>query len=146
MGHLRLKLFGDRQTRFGDAVGEISIGSFSEEFGVVTHYWAPRQYEEQWVSALGQLASGAVKGAIIASIDDPAIPGGRAWIWAFYRDGEDVVFQNILLFLDECAPAFSPTDPLPCVPDRETVSEDGEPISEWRVPLTGLETSVEVHE
>lgn len=144
MSRVALTLFAKKRTKFGDAVGRIQIGSFTEDFHVSAEYWKPQQYEEQWNEALRQLLLGASEGCFIASLDNPFVPGGRVFLWVFYRDGSDVVFQNLFLSLEECQPRFVPEEAREWIPVRETVSEDGDPISEWRVPFSNLKTSAEL--
>lgn len=144
MGQISLALFTGRHTPYGDAIGEIQIGSFREEFHLSTSYWTPRDYESQWREALHDLDLGASKGCLIASLDDPGSAGGRAFLWLFYRDGTDVVFQNQILLLADCDPPFVPSLAERWVPVRETVSEDGSPVSEWSVPFADLKFDVRI--
>lgn len=138
MSHISLILFEHERTPYGDLLGEIQIGDFAEKLHVATDYWEPRQYQEQWDDALSRLLSGAEKGAFITSLDDPRAAGGRAFLWLFYRGGADVVFQHQLLFLDDFGAPFDPHAAERWVPERETVSEEGDPISEWWIPFGGL--------
>ena len=55
-----------------------------------------------------------------------------------YCEGHDVFLQNHLLFLDQIDGVFDPSQPYAHIPSRETVSEDGEPISEWKITLDDL--------
>ncbi|MGE0784792.1 MAG: hypothetical protein AB7S26_03815 [Sandaracinaceae bacterium] len=144
MSVIEMTLHQGRRTEYDELLATIKIGDFCEQFPVSTVYWTPEQYLGQWRQALEELAAGSPKGCMIASVEDPDVVGSKAFLWIFYRDESDVVFQNMLLFLDDWRPDLTETASglSDWTPPREVVSEDGQRISEWRVPFSGLTTTV----
>jgi hypothetical protein len=53
--------------------------------------------------------------------------------------GQIDLWRDHLLFFDQLAVPFSPDSPMESLKDRETVSETGDPISEWSVKLSELD-------
>ncbi|HWM87279.1 MAG TPA: hypothetical protein VNO33_15615 [Kofleriaceae bacterium] len=117
--------------------GRIRIGGFEEEFEVSLEHWSGQDYERQWLQALEGLLSGGEKTALIASMTDPQTANFLFW-WPAYADGEDVVFQNGVLFMDELTGPFDPSRCDEFVLPREQVSETGDRISEWRAPAADV--------
>lgn len=122
----------------GIAHGRITIGSFSEVFEASLEFWTEDDYKRHWNSAIRRTTEGNVKSCLITSITNPQTANFLFW-WPVYRDGDQAVFQNQVLFLHESRASFNPAEPYDFVPDRETLSEDGAPVSEWRVPLACFE-------
>jgi len=117
--------------------GAIRLGDFEEAFEVSLEFWSPEDYERQWRQALEMLIDGGDRAALISSMTDPRSANFLFW-WPAYRDGDDVVFQSGVLFLEDLEETFDPARWDAHVPVRESVAESGEPISEWRVPLTDI--------
>jgi len=127
----------------GVAVGKIQIGSFSETFEVALNYWRQPDYRRQWYTGIKRIVDGSTTSCLITSIVDPSTANFIHW-WPIYRVDEEVVFQNHLLFMDAIAGGqFQDTDPYRFVPERETVSDDGESVSEWVAPLQSLKQFLE---
>ncbi len=121
--------------------GAIRIGDFDEEFELSLEFWSAEDYERQWRQALEALIDGADRAALISSMTDPRSANFLFW-WPAYRDGDDVIFQSGVLFLEDLDDTFDPARWDAHVPPRERVAETGEPISEWRVPLTDIRNFV----
>lgn len=137
MAKISICLNTQRRTPYGDLVGTIQVGVFEENFHVSTTRWEPDRYARQWSAALSGLTEGKPRGCFVCSMED-----SRAFLWCYYRLGEEVVFQNVMRFLDEVDSPLRQGSFESWVPARETVSEDGESISEWAIPLAGLTTAV----
>jgi CdiI N-terminal domain len=118
--------------------GRIRIGAFEEEFEASLEFWSPDDYQRQWRQALDVLLAGGDRAALIVSMTDPATANFLFW-WPAYRDGDDVVFQSGVLFLEDLEQAFEPARWAAHVPAREQRSDTGEPISEWRAPLADIQ-------
>jgi hypothetical protein len=69
---------------------------------------------------------------------DPQTANFIQW-WPLYRLDDTVHVQNQILFMDALPGPLLPHDPYVHVAERRTVSEDGSPISEWRVPVADVE-------
>jgi contact-dependent growth inhibition (CDI) system CdiI-like immunity protein len=120
------------KTRFG----EILIGSFRERFLSDMTFWTEAEYEGQWRDAVSQVVT-LDKAALITSITEPSTTNFIRW-WAMYRDGETVVFNDQVFFLSEAKEPFAAHATGRFVPERETVSETGQPISEWSTTTAAL--------
>jgi hypothetical protein len=121
----------------GGRFGRIVIGDFRERFLVSTAFWAPERYERQWVEAATQVLGGTRAG-LLTSMPDPATDD-VVRLWTMYPDGEWVRFQEQMVFLGEIADRFDPTQTGRFVHEREIVSEDGHPISEWSEKAIALQ-------
>ena len=110
--------------------GEIQIDDFREQFSVDFSFWKRADYQSHWRQASTALKAGRAV-SFIQSMCDPATANFYR-VWAAYPQGSEVIFQEQILFLDELEESFNPQHPhLNSLP-YESVSEDGEPISEWR--------------
>jgi hypothetical protein len=112
-----------------DKKSQIQIDDFRESFISDYAFWSKDQYEEQWEDGADVVRSG--KPAIfITSITDPETSNFiRTWV-CYPIDGQ-LVFQEVIVFLDEIGGPFDLSNPHKHVPKRETVTEDGDSISEW---------------
>lgn len=119
----------------GVRTGAIRIGDFEERFESSVEFWAPERYESQWAEALGRLSVKTPKSCLITSIADPTSANFLFW-WPMYLIGQEIHFQNHLLFFSEIKGAFDPTNPYVHIPERTILSEGGEPVSEWVLPFS----------
>ncbi|MEZ4299424.1 MAG: hypothetical protein R3B70_31020 [Polyangiaceae bacterium] len=136
MGTFDIRFLNDRPPvpPYDGAVGEISIDSFRERFVVDLSFWSRDRYMQQWVKAARDIVQ-KDRTALITSLVHPSSASFISW-WALYRDGESVVVQQQLCFIDALDRPFDPERVEEFVSPRETTSEDGQEISEW---LTTLE-------
>ncbi|MDA4848908.1 hypothetical protein [Hoeflea poritis] len=118
--------------------GSIRIGEFEEKFQTSLSYWNRERYFCQWKEALTRLIDGEKCSAIITNMYDPSIANFIIW-WPIYAIGEKVHFQNQVLLLAELEKTFDESDPYKSIPKRETISEDGEKISEWIIGISEVE-------
>jgi hypothetical protein len=122
----------------GEAWGRITVGDFSERFRAALCYWSASDYRASWRAASEVLETGpSATSCLVTSIIEPAM-SNYVMCWPLYRDGDLVRVQNSLIFLDELGSPFAPAAPWLSVLPRETVNEDGWPISEWSVPLAAV--------
>lgn len=111
--------------------GRILIGTFQEEFEMSFEYWTGAEYQRQWSNALDKALTEGTPVALITSLTDPATANYLSW-WPIYPIGRELVFQNAILFLNELSERFD-LDRYECyVSSREVLTENGDPISEWR--------------
>lgn len=120
----------------GCVFGEIRIGSFCERFASSVLYWSRARYEQQWISAAKHIIHGE-RAAMITSLEDPACSNFVRW-WALYREVDSIVMQEQVYFLDEHPGPFDPELVHQHVINRETVSESGEPVSEWFTSVASI--------
>lgn len=117
--------------------GLLKIGEFAEEFQASLSYWDRRKYLIQWKEALERLFKGENSSAFVTNMYDPSTANFIFW-WVMYLIGDNVHIQNHVLFLDELEGKFDETELYKFIPERETVTEEGEPISEWVVKLSDI--------
>jgi hypothetical protein len=66
----------------------------------------------------------------ITSITDPET-SNFIRTWACYPVGDQLAFQEMIIFMDDIDGPFDLSNPHKHVPKHETVTEDGDSISEW---------------
>jgi len=120
-------------------LGKIHIDNFSENFQASTSYWDRCKYLSQWKDGLNNIINGGSKSAIITTMYDPSTANFIFW-WVMYAVGDDVFIQNHVLFIEDLKEPFNESNFAKYVPVRETVNEEGDTISEWKVNFN------EIHE
>lgn len=123
--------------------GVVVIGEFREEFEVDLSFWNVAEYRACWLAQLRRFLNGGSKAAMITSIPDPTTANFIFWWPMYWVDPDTVAVQHQVLMLEELAKAFDPMSLHDHVPDRETLSEDGDAISEWWVARTSVEAFVD---
>jgi CdiI N-terminal domain len=120
------------------AIGQITLGSFVEEFESILTVWSPERYEQQWREGIQTLLNGAAKSCLITSLWLDSNGYGFSW-WPLYRIADQVVAQNALIWDPEMFDRnFDPNEPYRFIPEHRSVSADGQQISEWWVPLNEI--------
>lgn len=114
-----------------DGLGSIQIDDFKESFQADLSFWSKSDYEHHWDRATQALNKGSPV-VFITSITDP-MTSNFIRSWACYPTSGDLIFQEQILFLDDLEKPFNLEKPHSnCLP-YESVTEDGEGISEWRI-------------
>jgi hypothetical protein len=141
MTDFTITLSDDRLDSDGDvvALGFLTIGQFHESFHASLSYWDRERYLLQWREALERLIEGEDRSALVTSMYDPGAAGYIFW-WPLYAVGDSIHVQNHVLFLNDLVEPFDEAELYRFVRERETVSEDGQAISEWTVALSVIET------
>jgi len=126
----------ERQEEGWDAVwGEIRLGEFRERFRAPLDPWTPADYERQWRAAAERLLGGQPSAFW-------TIPW-QFW-WVMWPEGDEAVMHEELLLPDRIkaggytAEPAAGTAPYELIGPRESLTDDGEPVSEWRVALTAV--------
>lgn len=122
------------------ALGEITLGAFTEQFEMVLSTWNFERYQRQWCEGIQRILDGASKSCLITSLWRKEDAVGGEW-WPLYRVRGHVIAQNHFIRPDIFSRKFdnfNPDDPYPSIPDRERVNEDGQEISEWSVPFNQI--------
>lgn len=117
--------------------GELRIDCFNEHFNAPISYWDRNKYLSQWKQGLNLILDGHSKSAFIATMYDPKTADFIFW-WVMYRVGSNVYLQNHILFMDGLNEPFDENHFSKFVPERETVTEDGDAISEWKVSVEDI--------
>jgi CdiI N-terminal domain len=126
------------------ALGSLKLGEFQEGFHASLSHWDQSRYRSQWKEALERLVKGEERSALITSMYDPATANFITW-WPLYRSGNSVHAQNHFLFMDELQQPFDELNPYKSVLQRETISEDGDRLSEWTINLSDIEEFLATH-
>ncbi|HEX6052951.1 MAG TPA: hypothetical protein VFZ21_26975 [Gemmatimonadaceae bacterium] len=93
-------------------------------------------YERQWLGAARRLVSGADRAMFLVSYSGPQ--AAFHFAWPAWRDGDRVRIQNWLVLTEQLPAPFDPEQADLSVRERETVTEDGDPISEWEVRMADV--------
>ena len=118
--------------------GEIRIGEFRERFEVALEFWREADYREQWIQALRSCCIDKKESALITSITSPQTANFVFW-WLLYPLSDEVVIQNQILMLDQLQAPFKLECPWEHIPIRNTLTEDGDEVSEWSVAYSDLQ-------
>ena len=129
-----IEFIGGPQVEFGElaARGRITLGDFSEEFVSPLAFWAAGDYRRQWREAAERILGGCKRSCFVAAMRESPLDG-VIFLWPAYRSGEAVYIQHKLLLPELVEGSFNPSNPYAQVDERQTLSDDGEPISEWQV-------------
>jgi hypothetical protein len=121
------------------AIGQIALGAFVEEFEMILSTWSRARYEQQWSEGIQRLINGESKSCLITSFWSEGAAFGGEW-WKMYRVANEVVIQNQLIRPEfgQDFNNFDPDNPYPSIPDRRSVNEDGQQVSEWFVPFNQI--------
>jgi len=119
-------------------LGQITIGRFKEKFSTGLSLWTMEDYEVHWCEAIEHLMQSNIsKSMLITSITDPR-DSDFLFCWPLYRDGDLVRIQNHMLFYEHIQGEFSLGNIFDVVPERVTLCEDGDPVSEWKCTVKDL--------
>ncbi|WP_426161465.1 hypothetical protein [Pseudoduganella sp. R-34] len=119
--------------------GRIRIGVFEESFSCPVTYWNRADYLSQWKTGLGRLLNGEHKSALVTSMRDPMFSNFVFW-WVMYLNGDDIVVQNHVLFLDELGEPFELSALYQFIPNQEGVEPGEPPPSEWKTNLAEIKS------
>jgi CdiI N-terminal domain len=117
--------------------GSIQIGDFQEKFEIDISFWSAIDYVNHWNRSILMIINGYEKSCLITSLSTPESSNYIFW-WPMYRISDKVFIQNGILLLDQISEPFDIMNPYNYVPEREIISEDGQPISEWETDVDAL--------
>ena len=120
------------------ATGSITLGSYRETFEAPLHVWRRQDYESHWREAVHRILGGAPSTALITELYDPISANFIKW-WPAYRFGGEIRFHNQLLLMADLHGPFDLSEVYRHIGPYEQLTEDGEQISEWAVPVRELE-------
>lgn len=112
-----------------NSIGAISIGDFSEDFEVITDL-SSDEIQNLWETELACLTDGSCNSILLPTWFENGIVD-RAW--ALYKVNNDVYIQELLL----CVTGKHEFR-VDVIPERETCSEDGDRISEWKTKIDDI--------
>ena len=134
-----IEFIGNPQIEFGElaARGRIGLGEFSEEFVAPLVFWTVDDYRRQWNEAAERILDGSGQSCFVAAMRESPLDGA-IFLWLAYKDGEAVYIQHKLLLPELVKGDFDMLNLYAQVGERRTLSEEGEPISEWRVSVEDI--------
>lgn len=115
-------------------LGKLILGDYEEHFESSLSYWSMEDYRNHWEHALHRIVYESNKSCLITAINNPSSSNYLYW-WPLYKNGSSVFIQNQILFLKQIKPNFDPNNPYLNVPDRKTINEEGQEISEWELSI-----------
>jgi hypothetical protein len=127
----------------GDVFGEycswcqIDIEGFYERFPAPVEVWDIGRYKQQWRDCIQRVAQGTSKDYLVTAMRDPWSTDFIS-LFVLYREGEDVFIQNQIVLCEGNEAQISRMEMLDLIEDRETHTDDGEEISEWKVSIGEL--------
>ena len=121
--------------------GRIKIFDFNERFESDLSYWSKKKYQQHWNESIVRIINGEDASCLITSMRNPKTANFIFW-WLLYRVGEDIFIQNQVLLFDHLKVSFNENNPYIHIEERETVTENGIPISEWKVSIRDLKEFV----
>jgi hypothetical protein len=110
------------------------LGDHTENFLAPLGEWERRDYECHWIEAAERLLKGAERTAFITA-------AFQFW-WPMWSEGADIFVQEQLLWLVPSAGQFERSNPYAAVGARVSISDDGQPVSEWRLGIADIDDFV----
>jgi hypothetical protein len=116
----------------------IVADGLDETWPLVTKYWSVSEYVAHWIKAVQIILNGAERSALIVDYAPPSQSGGLTWFPMYRQKNESVVLQHHLLFFEGESKKFTAEKFSDFVPAYESISEDGQKVSEWRINVSDL--------
>ena len=126
--------------------GRITIGNFSERFVLSVDSWSLNDYKQQWADGLELIKSNYVSCLVVLAQNlrtNPLIE-----MWTLYKERKTVFIQNQLFNREIIRELNLSVDlsnfdtkmayQLVAATPRETLTEEGEKISEWNVDISEI--------
>jgi hypothetical protein len=113
--------------------GRIRLDDWEESFLAPLDRWQRSDYERQWIEAAQRILSPAARTGFFTS-------AFHLW-WVMWREGEEVIVQEHLFTPERLvAVADWRAAPYQLIEDRDSVSEDGTPVSEWFLNVADIKS------
>jgi hypothetical protein len=139
-----IKLLPDTINSEDELFGEITIGDYQEKFASSLKLWSVDEYRRQWRSALKEIIEGVGKSqSALITLAGDVQSNISITCWPLYRDGDVVYVQNRFLFADDLPRSFKVEDIRDYIGERTKYSDEGDQISEWKVPLGDIQAFYE---
>ena len=134
-----IEFVGNPQIEFNEPAirGRITLGDFSEEFIAPLVFWSVDDYRKQWREAAQRILDGHDRSCFVASMHE-SLSDGAVFLWTAYKLADNVFFQHKLLILETVKGNFEPSNLYAQVDERETETEEGQQISEWRMLVSDI--------
>jgi hypothetical protein len=110
-----------------------------EYFQASLDHWTIQQYTESWRTQLAKIARGGPVAVLLTSVHDPRSANFFRG-WTVYNPGDGSLYlQDGLFFTDDLPAGWTLADPSTFAEARETVTEEGHRISEWKMEPADLD-------
>lgn len=116
---------------------QIDINKFSERFQAPLTVWDVERYKQQWEDAIARILAAEAKNYFVTGLRDPW-SSNLISLFALYREGDEVFIQNQIILCEGNEEKIAKMNFLDLVAERETHTEDGEEISEWKISIDEL--------
>lgn len=145
MKNFNIEVISDKPKRIDNElvyIGKITIGDFQEKFHMPLDSWTIDEYKQQWKEGLERIKTHDSSCLIVTMSKQKTDP--FILIWVLYKVNNNIFIQNQLLvneILKEISTDLPPYDEKTCyqyITPRETISEDGDKISEWQIDITDI--------
>jgi len=115
-----------------NAVGQITIGDFTEEFIISLKFASIDDYTKQWHKALTEILKEKTAVVLMQCLVPKGIDSFRR-AWILYREEKNIYVQENLFPADLHNIKYDEKGVPINIPIREIISEDGDQISEWEM-------------
>jgi hypothetical protein len=125
--------------------GQVTIGDFKENFTIPLDTWTLENYEQQWKEGLERIKTHDVSCLVVTVQNLSTNP--LVELWTLYKQSNKIYIHNQLLnnaIMKELNFPYKLAEfnSVNCYDfinyPRETVSEDGEKISEWTITTNDI--------
>ncbi|MDA3798944.1 MAG: hypothetical protein PF692_07680 [Kiritimatiellae bacterium] len=118
--------------------GRITIGEFSERLYIPISVWKPGDYFKQWKEGLRRVLNSELDSCLVVAMRKVRWTSDNLEIWPIYNDSEHVFIHNQILFNKDIRKKFVKHDIYYFINERETIDEEGNKISEWKIPIESV--------
>jgi hypothetical protein len=142
MQKLKIEIVNEKPKIIDNELGcksQITIGDFKESFIMPLDSWTSKEYKRQWQEGLERIKQEDTSCLITAVRTLEKRP--RIELWILYKVGGMIFIQNHLLggkiFKERAVnlPAFDTKTCYLYIPPRETLTDEGEKLSEWSLSV-----------
>lgn len=123
-----------------EAAGVVVIGAFEESFSTALDVVSKQDYLRQWWRASQRIVDGYDTSAIITSFADRGGEVVGMWWPLYVLENGLVKIQNQLILREAINNRFSLQTCYDYIGKRFTVTDEGDPISEWTITVAELTT------
>jgi hypothetical protein len=115
---------------------ELALGDDRQRVATNLVEWSVEDYARQWRQGVQRLIDGETRNCLVTNYQGR--DAGVHFIWAMWREGEAVSFHEQLVPTEQLTAPFNPDVAWQLVGPRVSVTEEGEPVSEWMVEFESL--------
>jgi hypothetical protein len=123
------------------AMGFIQIGKFEERFELVLDYWNADTYLKKWNEALRRLVDHRQPTALLTRMLCPQTCDYLR-VWTLYPEGKHVFIHEKIFIYPAKKIKFDSNEHIINLEPRETTTEEGDLISEWKTSLSAIEAAL----